>query len=83
MVIFILGDLMQNIDGACAQMPVLEGPKKSIVECNYVAESLLRYIRNLHMNSLYRVNKILHSDRDGETINGIWSRKVGESELSK
>ena len=40
---------MEYLDHIVKMIPELTGPKKSTVECNYVSESLLRFLQKISL----------------------------------
>lgn len=52
-------------------MPFLDGHKKDVVECNYVAEIVLRFIRGIDLASFWRVAQIVTDCRIGFNLQRV------------
>ena len=48
--------MLAVVEEGLLKMPVLGGHKKDVVECNYVAEIVLRYVRAIDLSSFWRVS---------------------------
>ena len=73
----VLGEFMEQNDQILAIIPELAGHKKTVVECNYVAEHLLRYLHRIPLAPFHRISSIIQAyqlapDNVGE-INTILS----------
>lgn len=48
--------MLAVVEEGLLKMPVLGGHKKDVVECNYVAEIVLRYVRAIDLSPFWRVS---------------------------
>lgn len=74
------------LDEALGRMPLLEGPKKPILDCNYTAETLLRFIRTVDLSVFWYFAKAVRIYREcanGETAFDATRVKPKEEEVKK
>lgn len=66
-------ELLALLEDGLSKMPILDGHKKDVVECNYVAEIVLRFIRAIDLSPFWRVALIVTESRSGLNY-----KKIGE-----
>lgn len=48
-------EMLAVVEDGLLKMPALTGHKKDVVECNYVAELVLRYVRAIDLSPFWRL----------------------------